>query len=254
MKTRREKFNFPSHTGDTLAGLLELPEGDAKHTALFAHCFTCSKDIAAAGRISRALAGLGFAVLRFDFTGLGGSEGDFANTHFSSNVDDLVAAADALAQNHPAPSLLIGHSLGGAAVLACAHRIASARAVVTIGAPSSPDHVAHHFKDAMPEIQAKGQAEVMLAGRPFTIKDTFIQDIESQKLEGHIARLGKALLIFHAPSDDTVGIDEAARIYRFAKHPKSFVSLDGADHLLTKRVDSQYVANMIAAWVDRYLA
>jgi len=252
MKPKRKKAQFLNREGETLAGLLETPESPHAY-ALFAHCFTCSKDIAAASRISRALAGRGIATLRFDFTGLGNSDGDFANTNFSSNVADLVAAADYLRSEYQAPGMLIGHSLGGAAVLAAAGQIAEAKAVVTIGAPSDPGHVAHLFADHMDDIHGEGSAEVHLGGRRFHIKKQFLDDISSTSLEGHVAQLKKALLIFHAPFDDTVSIDEAGRIYARAKHPKSFISLDNADHLLTKKADSEYVAATIGAWVGRYL-
>lgn len=249
----REKLSFKNQEGITLAGALERPDGEPSHYALFAHCFTCSKDVAAASRISRGLAEKGIAVLRFDFTGLGNSDGDFANTNFSSNVADLIAAADHLRQHYRAPEMLIGHSLGGAAVLACASAVPEAKAVVTIGAPSSPAHVAHHFDEHRADICELGSAEVNLAGRRFTIKRQFLDDIAETRLEQDVARLNKALLIFHAPNDDTVSIEEAARLYTHAKHPKSFVSLDDANHLLTKREDSEYVAAVIRAWAVRYL-
>ena len=252
MNPKREKVEFVNVEGQTLAGLLESP-AETHAYALFAHCFTCSKDIAAASRISRALARQGVAVLRFDFTGLGNSDGDFANTNFSSNVDDLVAAADHLRTHYRAPGLLIGHSLGGAAVLAAAHRIPESAAVVTIGAPANPEHVRRHFTRHEEEIQRTGVAEVTLAGRKFTIKKQFLEDITSQNLDQRIATLKKALLIFHAPLDNTVSIDEASRIYGKAKHPKSFISLDTADHFLSQKQDSEYVAASIAAWAPRYL-
>ena len=251
--TRREKISFSSKRGQLLSGLLERPKDEPHGTALFAHCFTCSKDVAAAARISKALAQRGFAVLRFDFTGLGHSDGDFANTNFSSNTEDLVAAAEHLASELAPASLLIGHSLGGAAVLAAADHIASVRAVVTIGAPSSPNHVRHLFSGAHDQIMHEGEAVVSLAGRSFTIKKQFLEDIAEQQLEQKISRLGKALLVCHSPSDETVPIEEAARIYAFAKHPKSFLSLDQADHMLSRREDSIYIADVIAAWSSRYL-
>ena len=245
---KRKKLSFKNRDGITLVGALESPDEKPEHYALFAHCFTCSKDVAAASRISRALAAQGVAVLRFDFTGLGNSDGDFANTNFSSNVTDLIAAADHLREHYRAPEMLIGHSLGGAAVLAAASMVEEAKAVVTIGAPSSPGHVAHHFAAHESDIRALGEAEVNLAGRRFTIKRQFLEDIETTRLEKAVASLNKALLIFHYPVDDTVSIDEAARIYTHAKHPKSFVSLDNANHLLTHREDSEYVAAVIRAW------
>ncbi len=249
----REKLTFENPKGEKLAALLERPAAKPLAYALFAHCFTCSKDIAAASRISRALAGHGIAVLRFDFTGLGNSEGDFANTNFSSNVSDLVCAADQLRREHSAPSLLIGHSLGGAAVLAAAGEIEEATAVVTIGAPADPAHVSHLFESSRSEIESKGSAVVNLAGRKFQIKKQFLEDIASQPLKERIKKLRKALLIFHSPVDDIVGIDNASAIFQAALHPKSFISLDKADHLLSRRVDSEYVAATISAWAGRYV-
>jgi uncharacterized OsmC-like protein/esterase/lipase len=248
-----ERFDFPNAKGEKLAAVLDLPEGTPRAYALFAHCFTCGKNVVAAKRIADALTALGIAVLRFDFTGIGSSEGEFANTTFSSNVADLVAAADHLRKMRQAPALLIGHSLGGAAVLAAADAVAEARAVVTIAAPSDPGHVTHLFKDKLEAIGEHGEVEVALAGRPFRIRREFLDDIAEQKLTDRIARLHKALLIFHSPTDDTVGIENAAHIFAAAKHPKSFISLTGADHLLTKRSDALYVANVLAAWADRYL-
>ena len=252
-KVRKERFEFENAEGHTLAGLLERPEGEAEAFALFAHCFTCSKDIAAASRIARALAARGIAVLRFDFTGLGHSEGEFANSNFSTNVSDLASAADALRQRYSAPRLLIGHSLGGAAVLAVAADIPESRAVVTIGAPADPAHVAHLLKEKQAEIESEGVAEVVLAGRTFTIKRQFLEDIASQRLADRIGGMRKALLVMHSPVDEIVGIDNASSIFLAAKHPKSFVSLDKADHLLTRRADSEYVASTIGAWAQRYL-
>ena len=252
-----ERFDFPNAKGERLAGVLDLPAGAApgapRAYALFAHCFTCGKNVLAAKRIAEALNAQGIAVLRFDFTGIGSSEGEFANTTFSSNVADLVAAADHLRATRGPPSLLIGHSLGGAAVLAAAEAVAEAKAVVTIAAPCDPGHVTHLFGDKVDEIHAKGEVEVALAGRPFRIRQEFLHDVAEQKLTDRIARLRKALLIFHSPTDETVGIDNAAHIFAAAKHPKSFVSLAGADHLLTRRSDAAYVANVLAAWAERYL-
>ena len=252
-EVRKERFEFRNDAGEQLVGLLERPEGDIAACAIFAHCFTCSKDIAAASRISRALATQGIAVLRFDFTGLGHSEGEFANTNFSSNVADLLNAAQAMREQLVAPGLLIGHSLGGAAVLAVAGDIPEARAVVTIGAPSDPAHVAHLLKDSRAEIETEGEADVNLAGRTFTIKRQFLHDIESHRLAERIRTMRKALLIMHSPVDEIVAIDNASEIFLAARHPKSFVSLDNADHLLTRRADSQYVAATIGAWARRYL-
>jgi putative redox protein len=248
-----ERFQFEGSEGQQLAAALDTPNGPARAYALFAHCFTCGKDVLAAKRIAVALSAKGIAVLRFDFTGLGSSEGDFANSTFSSNVADLVRAADHLRKTFQAPALLIGHSLGGAAVLAAASQIPEANAVVTIAAPSDPTHVMGQFADSIEKIRKDGQAEVSLAGRPFTIKREFLDDIAEHGLMAHIAGLHKALLVMHAPTDDTVGIDNATRIFVTAKHPKSFVSLAGADHLLSNRRDSAYVADVIAAWASRYL-
>jgi putative redox protein len=248
-----ERFDFPNPQGETLAALLDRPDGPIRAVALFAHCFTCGKDNKAARVIAQGLKLRGVAVLRFDFTGLGASEGEFANTTFSSNVDDLVAAADHLRKNVGAPAILIGHSLGGAAVLAASHRIPDARAVVTIAAPFDPAHVAGLFGGRTAEILAQGEVEVSLAGRPFRIRRELLDDIAEQKLAGRIAELHKALLVFHSPTDDTVGIDNASKIFLAAKHPKSFISLSGADHLLRKPSDAVYVAHVIAAWAERYL-
>ncbi|MCE8546052.1 OsmC family protein [Ruegeria pomeroyi] len=249
-----ERITFAGHDGSQLAARLDLPEGPVLATALFAHCFTCSKDIPAARRIAARLAAMGIAVLRFDFTGLGHSEGEFANTTFTSNVDDLVAAATYLSGRDMAPALLIGHSLGGAAVLRARARIASVRAVVTIGAPADPGHVAHHFEDALPRIRAEGAAEVCLGGRPFRIGRQFVEDIAESALQPAIAGLHAALLVLHAPRDETVSIDNAARIFMAAKHPKSFVTLDDADHLISRAQDAEYAADVIAAWVGRYVS
>jgi uncharacterized OsmC-like protein/pimeloyl-ACP methyl ester carboxylesterase len=249
---RSERFNFPNAKGEQLAAALDLPLGVPDAYALFAHCFTCGKDNLAAKRIAERLAGAGIAVLRFDFTGLGSSEGEFANTHFSSNVDDLVAAADHLRATRSAPAILIGHSLGGAAVLAAASRIPDARAVVTIAAPFDPNHVTGLFKEHVDTIREQGEVEVALAGRPFRIKREFLDDVAERKLQEDVANLRKALLVFHSPTDAIVGIDNASRIFLAAKHPKSFVSLAGADHLLSQKSDAAYVANVIAAWAERY--
>jgi uncharacterized OsmC-like protein/fermentation-respiration switch protein FrsA (DUF1100 family) len=248
-----ERFQFQGSEGQQLAAALDLPEDEPIACALFAHCFTCGKDVLAARRIALALAAKGIAVLRFDFTGLGSSEGDFANSTFSSNVADLVRAADHLRDIRKAPAILIGHSLGGAAVLAAAAQIPDAKAVVTIAAPSDPAHVTGLFAEHIDDIRKHGEVEVSLAGRPFQIKREFLDDIAEHNLMEHVAKLHKALLIMHAPTDDTVGIDNATKIFVTAKHPKSFVSLAGADHLLTDRRDATYVADVIAAWAGRYL-
>ena len=247
------RFDFPNGRGETLAGVLDLPEGAPRAFALYAHCFTCGKDVLAAVRIARALSARGIAVLRFDFTGLGGSGGDFAETNFSTNVQDLTAASAALAAQHAAPSLLIGHSLGGAAVLAAAHALPDVRAVATIAAPCDPSHVRKLFGDGIAAIERDGEAEVLLEGRPFRFRRHFLEDIERQPMEDHVAHLGRALLVMHAPRDETVGIENATAIFSRAKHPKSFVSLDLADHLLTNRRDAAYAAEVIAAWAERYL-
>jgi putative redox protein len=250
---RTERLEFANAKGEKLAALIDLPLGIPNAFALFAHCFTCGKDNLAAKRISERLAIGGIGVLRFDFTGLGTSEGEFADTHFSSNVDDLVAAADHLRKTYGTPAILIGHSLGGAAMLAAAHRIADARAIVTIAAPCDPAHVTGLFKEHVDKIREQGEVEVSLAGRPFRIKREFLDDIAEQRIGDCLANLRKALLIFHSPTDDIVGIENASHIFTAAKHPKSFVSLAGADHLLSKRNDATYVANVITAWAERYI-
>lgn len=248
------EIRFPGSQGATLSARLDDAPDTPRAYALFAHCFTCTKQSLAAARVSAALAEEGIATLRFDFTGLGGSEGDFANTNFSSNVDDLVAAADFLREKLAAPKILVGHSLGGAAVLAAAGRIAEAVAVATIGAPSDVSHVLRHFETSKQEIEAKGEAVVQLEGRPFRIRRQFIEDIAGHKLTDAIANLGKALMVFHSPIDDIVSIDHAAKIFMAAKHPRSFVSLDHADHLLSQKADAVFVGNVLGAWVSRYLA
>jgi len=248
-----ERFEFSNARGEKLSAALERPAGPPVAFALFAHCFTCGKDNLAAKRIAEGLTARGIAVLRFDFTGLGASEGDFANTTFSSNVADLVAAAGHLRETHQAPAILIGHSLGGAAVLAAARDIPEARAVATIGAPADPSHVTGLFRQHVDAIRERGEVEVALAGRPFRIRKEFLDDVAMHRLEDHLAHLRKALLVLHSPTDDTVGIENASAIFTTAKHPKSFVSLSGADHLLSRRRDAVYVAEVIAAWSERYL-
>jgi uncharacterized OsmC-like protein/fermentation-respiration switch protein FrsA (DUF1100 family) len=248
-----ERFQFKGEGGYQLAASLDLPDREPLAYALFAHCFTCGKDVLAARRIATTLAARGIAVLRFDFTGLGSSEGDFANSTFSSNVADLVRAADHLRAVRKAPAILIGHSLGGAAILAAAGQIAEAKAIVTIAAPSDPAHVTGLFKHRIEDIRRHGKVEVSLAGRPFQISREFLDDIAEHSLMTHLANLHKALLVMHAPTDDSVGIENATRIFVAAKHPKSFVSLAGADHLLSERRDTAYVGDVIAAWVGRYL-
>ena len=250
---RREKVGFPNDRGERLAALLELPDKSPVAYALFAHCFTCGKDIAAAARIARGLTAKGVAVLRFDFTGLGGSEGDFSNSNFSSNIEDLVAAANFLRSEREAPSLLIGHSLGGTAMLFAAKLIAEAQAVVTIGAPATPEHLIRQFHVNQAEIETEGSAQVELAGRQFRIRRQFLDDLRGRSLEDVISGWKRALLIMHAPFDEVVSIDEAGKIFRAARHPKSFISVDGADHLLSDIDRAQYVANTIAAWAEPYL-
>ncbi len=247
------KIEFENASGELLAGRLELPDGDARAFALFAHCFTCSKDVAAASRISRALAQRGFGVLRFDFTGLGNSEGDFANTDFSSNVADLRRAAGWLEEHHQAPALLVGHSLGGAAVLAAAFDLPAVRAVATIGAPSDPQHVERLLRDDVGRIEREGEALVELGGRRFPIRKEFLRDLDRQNLLDRLKDLDKAVLVMHSPIDAVVGIDHARRLYEALRHPKSFVSLDDADHLLSRRADARYVADVLAAWASRYV-
>jgi len=246
----KSKVEFVSN-GVTLRGMLESPDHNISSYALFAHCFTCGKDIAAASRISRALTAKGIAVLRFDFTGLGNSDGDFSNTNYSTNVGDLKAASDFLKQNYQAPSLLIGHSLGGAAVLSVAHQLPDVKAIATIGAPHEAQHVVHNFATNLDTINQQGAAEVTLGHRKFIIKKQFVDDV--QQTESKIGSLKKALLVMHSPLDNTVKIAEAEKIYKEAKHPKSFISLDGADHLVTNKDDAEYIAVTIAAWASRYV-
>lgn len=247
------RITFTGHNGDELAARLDMPDGPHLATALFAHCFTCSKDIPAAKRISQRLADLGIAVLRFDFTGLGHSEGEFANTTFTTNVDDLKAAAAYLTDEGMPPALLVGHSLGGAAVLKLAPDLPSVKAVATLGAPFDPAHVTHNFGEALDEIKAEGKARVTLGGRPITIGHDFVKDVDAASLQEALKNTKAALLVLHAPLDDVVGIDNATRIFTAAKHPKSFVTLDDADHLITDPADACYAADVIAAWVTRYI-
>jgi esterase/lipase len=249
----QEKVIFPSASGSELSGRLDLPDDNvSRGCVLFAHCFTGSKDVLAAVRISKALWLQGFTVFRFDFTGLGESGGDFSNTTFSSNIDDLLSAAEFLRENYEPATVMIGHSLGGAAVLASAVKIPEVHAICTIGAPSDPKHVVHHFSEAKNEIEQSGEAEVAIGGRPFRIKRSFLEDIKAHNLEELIGEMRKALLVFHSPIDDIVGIENAGHIYGAARHPKNFVCLDGADHMLTNKADAYYVAEVVCAWANRY--
>ena len=251
---KSERVTFPGALGHQLAARLDRPETEPRACALFAHCFTCSKDLKATARISRALVERGIAVLRFDFTGLGESEGDFADTNFSSNLEDLLAAVEFMRQSHQAPRLLIGHSLGGAAVLATAARVPESVAVATLGAPSDTRHLGEGILRSAPELEAADEAEVVLGGRPFRVRRQLIDDLQEQSVLSAVRKLGKPLLILHSPVDDVVDIDHARQIYQAAKHPKSFVSLDHADHLLLKDpADARYVAEVLAAWSGRYL-
>ncbi|MBA5776383.1 alpha/beta fold hydrolase [Stappia sp. F7233] len=253
MSVRPIRLKFEGARDAELAARLDLPTGPVTAYALFAHCFTCSKDVSAARHIAEALTRRGIAVLRFDFTGLGGSGGDFSSTNFSSNLEDLRRAADYLREQYEAPSLLIGHSLGGAAVISVAADLPEVRAVATIGAPADAEHVTHNFHARLDEISADGKAEVQLAGRSFTIEKQFIDDLKEHDVSSRAAGLRKALLLLHAPLDETVGIDNATKIFVAAKHPKSFVSLDHADHLLSDPKDAAYAADVIAAWASRYI-
>lgn len=249
-----ERITFPGHDGSQLAARLDLPEGPHLATAIFAHCFTCGKDIPAARRIAARLASIGIAVLRFDFTGLGHSGGEFANTSFTSNVDDLIAANGYLKLRAMTPALIIGHSLGGAAVLKAASKLDNIKAVATIGAPFDPGHVTHNFAEAVPKILSEGVAEVSLGGRPFSIGKAFVEDVKQKEMSPAIADLGAALLVLHAPRDEIVSIDNAGQIFLAAKHPKSFVTLDNADHLVTRAEDAEYAADVIATWARRYVS
>lgn len=251
--TSGTRASFTGSDGHELSARLDLPAGAPRAFAVFAHCFTCTKDILAARRIASTLAAAGVGVLRFDFTGLGSSQGEFANTNFSSNVEDLVRAAAYLRDNYSAPSILIGHSLGGAAVLVAAHEIPEARAVVTINAPADVAHVLKNFGTSLEEVRDKGEAEVMLSGRRFRIRSSFIADAEQYRLADRISSLGKALLVMHAPLDAVVSIEHASKIFLAARHPKSFVSLDDADHLLASAGSAAYAARVIEAWASKYI-
>ena len=251
--TTRKKVTFENSQGLQLAAAIELPVKPVKYYALFAHCFSCGKDIKAASRISRALASIGIAVLRFDFTGIGSSDGDFANTNFSSNIDDILAATSFLREQYQAPQLLIGHSWGGTAVLNAAGDIPECKAVVSIGSPATADHILEQFPNERKQLEQAKEVSVNVGGKPFHIKRQFVDDLEAQSTTDKIGDLRKALLIFHSPFDDIVSIDEATRIFIAAKHPKSFITLDNADHLLSNADDAEYVANTIAAWATRYV-
>ena len=253
MSSQRRKVTFKNKEGIELSGLMEVATQEHKGYALFAHCFTCGKDINSASRIARALANNGISVLRFDFTGLGNSDGDFANTNFSSNVEDLISAAEFLSEEFEPPSILIGHSLGGTAVLSAASQLPYIKALITIGSPAEPDHVAHNFGDSIDIIEERGIAEVSLAGRKFTIKKQFLDDIREHSVLDKVRKLKCAKLFFHSPVDATVNIRQAAKIYEAAVHPKSFVSLDNADHLVRKSADAEYIADTITAWIKRYI-
>ena len=249
-----QKVKFTNAEGQQLVGRLELPLDQHPYNfAIFAHCFTCNKNLSAVKNISRELTSNGFGVLRFDFTGLGESDGDFENTNFSGNVEDLISASNYLKENHNAPTLLIGHSLGGAAAIFAASQIETVKAVATVGAPSNPKHVQHLIQSSIEEIKTNGKANVNIGGRPFTIKKQFLDDIETKSLPEVAKKLGKALLVMHSPQDTTVGIQNAEEIYHAAKHPKSFVTIDGADHLLMQKEDSTYVGSIISNWAKRYM-
>ncbi len=251
---RSQKVTFENAKGEELAARLELPVNQQPHTfALFAHCFTCTKNLTAVRNLSRALSINGIAVLRFDFTGLGESEGDFADTNFSSNIEDLIEAAQYLEEHYKAPAIVIGHSLGGAAAICAAAQLDYVRAVATLGVPFDPQHVSHLFGTEIEKIEAQGVAEVNIGGRPFTVKKQFLEDIKENNIKDHLENLDKAILIMHSPQDRTVAVENAAKIYHAARHPKSFISLDGADHLLSDKRDSLYAGSMIASWAERYV-
>ncbi len=252
MESRR--IQFDNGRGQLLSARLDLPvDGEPIAYALFAHCFTCSKDLKAIGNISRSLVSRGIGVLRFDFTGLGDSEGEFSETNFSGNAEDIIAAAEMLGRDFMAPAILIGHSLGGAAVLLAAGRLPRVKAVATIGAPFDPQHVSHLFDEAVDEIKGTGSANVTIAGRPFKIEKQFLRDLSKQNPARYIRSLKRALAVFHSPIDQIVGIENASLIFDAARHPKSFISLDHADHLLTSADDSSYVGSVVAAWATKYI-
>ncbi len=249
-----KKITFENSRGEKLSAKIELPIDQHPHNfAIFAHCFTCNKNFRAVRYITQSLCAEGFGVLNFDFTGLGESEGDFADTTFSSSVDDLICAAGYLKENYESPSMFVGHSLGGAAVILAASQIEEVKAVVTVGTPSAPQHVKHLLQSGIEEINEKGLAEINIGGRPFTVKKEFIDDLDKQNLLGMVSRMKKSFLFMHSPQDRIVGIENAAELYQAAKHPKSFISLDGADHLLSKEIDACYAGDVIANWARRYV-
>ncbi|MEM9884615.1 MAG: alpha/beta fold hydrolase [Bacteroidota bacterium] len=249
------KIQFPNSKGESLSAKLDVPINQHPHTfAVFAHCFTCNKNLSAVRNISRALNQAGIAVLRFDFTGLGESEGDFSDTNFTSNVEDLIEACQYLKQHYQAPELIVGHSLGGAAVICAAEQVASIKAIASIAAPFAPKHVGHLVASKAVEIEATGEAEVNIGGRSFKVKKQFLEDIVEQSLTEKLRKMRKALLVLHSPQDEIVEIENAAKLYQAAFHPKSFVSLDGADHLLSNKADSDYVGTVIANWAGRYIS
>jgi putative redox protein len=250
---KKEKIKFKNDLGQELAAIIEFPEEEPKSYALFAHCFTCNKNLTAIRNISKALNKCGIAVFSFDFTGLGESEGDFGNTNFSSNINDLISAATFLKTNYSAPEIIIGHSLGGAAVIFAANHIPSIKAVASIGAPSSPKHISHLLKSGIEEIKEKGEAVLEIGGREFKIQKQFLEDINEKNMEETLKALKLPLLVLHSPQDTTVGIDNAGQIYMAAWHPKSFISLDGASHMLSNKEDSIYAGKMIANWAERYI-
>lgn len=251
---KSETVRFSGALGEQLSGVIDWPDDeDVTAFALFAHCFTCSKDLKASSTVSRALADQGYAVLRFDFTGLGESDGEFVDTNFASNLEDLIAAAEFLAEEHKAPELLIGHSLGGAAVVHAAAKISSSKAVATIGAPYDPEHVAHLLVDDLDKIREEGEATVSIGGRPFRIRRHFLETLEQDNLAETVRSMRRALLVLHSPIDAVVGIENAAELFGAARHPKSFISLDNADHLLRKSHDAEYAGRLIGAWAAKYI-
>ena len=252
-KTQRYKFSFKNASGQLLAAILETPEETPRAWLLFAHCFTCSKDIITASRINRALVNHGFAVMRFDFTGLGESEGRFSETNFTTNIKDLLAASEHLRKNYQAPNILMGHSFGGAAILAAAKDIPECQAIITLAAPSEPSNIFSHFTDARKIIHTKGEMQVRIGDQDILLTRQFLEDVDRYHLAESIRALDKPLLILHAPDDNTVSVEHAKIIFKGAPHPKNFIALDGADHLLTNREDAVFVADMIAAWVKRYV-